>query len=467
MSSRIDQFNERYGNRNKNNTSEEAENKEEKNKKKKKVVKDFSELESLVGETLEGDKDMAETFDITKTPDYVELKEYISKTNVGIDIANLSEEEYKKISKEMNDAKEAEAKDNEGAETPTGGENEPKSEEGKDKPEEITLEGGKEDPDWVKKLEEHWKPWCEDEKRKYIYERDVEKEGLNFKYYKTQEDKEAGKHAAEVHYTSPNKVSIKTHDGKPADMDFWKSFADKVSKDGQLVNFERVGKEDNKAKLFLACMFAGVETKNVDPKEINFENAFKELSPEEKKAAQEALGLDENGKKLQPQTEEKTTEAGGEGISFEDWKTKIQKAKDENGADSEFNMSAVDVDEKAKAYVAARLLGMKTKNVDPDKLDLAPVFASMTKEDQENPAVRMLALRAMVQNKEKTGFYKNDGSEVDTAVADKNAQRKELKGYRDQSADTSLSQDDRDTAKGQYDAVKQAIIDKARANKGK
>ncbi|MDR1694675.1 MAG: hypothetical protein LBR70_05770 [Lactobacillaceae bacterium] len=501
MSKEIDDFNRRYGDRkSKKKPLEPAADKEDKKepkKDKKEVIKDFSKLESLINtEELEGDKAMAdeETHEKEeKTPvadetllpipegeawnSFIGTKDLKSMPVAEANALIKKYEEWSKLQQEIEAAEKAIAEEKaadkkkaleiEKEEKAAAAKAIKDEVDGKktEDAEKVILEerddGKKRSPDdkWVQDLETHWKGWCENKDRGYLYERDESQSGLAFKYYKSVSDKAAGVHAVEVHYESPEIVKIKTSDGKAADYEFWKNFALGAKKEQQVVNFTKMAKEENRAKLYIACIANGVDVKSVDEATLSFEDAFKDssLKAEDRKIVMEKLGLDEYGKKIG---------AKKEGISFEDWKAKIQKAQEEHGKEVAVDVGTVPEEDRAKAFVAAKLLGAKPNGVDTDKLDLVPVFTEMTKEDQENPAVRALALRAMVQNKEKTGHYKEEKSETDKIAAKKEQARRILEGTRDlkdkeTDGKTDAEKKDIETAKKRYDFAHKALVDHA------
>lgn len=290
----------------------------------------------------EGDNKMADEFKISDE-DRAFLEKYAEKSGEKIDFDNIKDQaSLDVIMKKAKDAEKTPEEDTNSAEVDDKAHESEEMEvpeaANDNEPENVGLEkkeGAEEIPDeeWVKNMEAHWKGWCEDRDPKYEYERDKEKKGYAFKYYKTAEDKELNKHAVEVHYETQSDVKIKTFDGKSADLEFWKSFADAAKKNDQVVNFEKMGKEENKAKLYLACMFNGVDVKNVNVDTINFESAFKELNDEEKKVAQEKLGLDENGVKVAPETEKTETEEKVEEKTEEKSEEKTEEPKEYTLAD--------------------------------------------------------------------------------------------------------------------------------------
>lgn len=147
---------------------------------------------------------------------------------------------------------------------------------------------------------EHWKGWCDS--KSYVYEEvnaTDEKIGFHFRYYKNEEAKKDGDFEADVHYPTKELAKVKSKSGKQLTLEFWKSFAEEANKNSQLINFSKIKNKDNKAKLLLACIVSGTEYSNVDAKKINFADAFKELSQEDKEKAMKKLDLDKDGIKIE------------------------------------------------------------------------------------------------------------------------------------------------------------------------
>lgn len=146
----------------------------------------------------------------------------------------------------------------------------------------------------------HWKGWCGS--KNYVYEEVNATDkaiGFHFRYYKNEEAKKNGDYEADVRYPTQELAKVKSKDGKPLSVEFWKSFAQDADNNKQLINFSKVKREDNKAKLLLACIVTGTEYSNVEVKKINFAEAFKELSSEDREKAMKKLDLDKEGVRIE------------------------------------------------------------------------------------------------------------------------------------------------------------------------
>lgn len=433
MSSQIDKFNQRQqraeeerkkrAKANRANSSEAVEdNKTETDNKK---TNDLSELGNIVdvstltepqqGNT--GDTTMADEFKISDA-DKTFLQEYLDKSGKKQDLEGISEEDFKTLMAEAKKNSENSEEEKAGDEKNQDGDVEKHEAANDNEPEKPVLEKKEgaqvsNDSEWVKKMDTHWKGWCEDrEGPKYIYERDAEqKEGYSFKYYKNSEDKAAGKPATEVHYKTESDVEIKTADGKPADYEFWKSFANAAKKNEQVVNFEKMGKAENKSRLYLACVVQGVGVKNANLDDMNFEESFKYLSDEEKKIAQAKLGLDENGAKIVKETE------GQE-------KPKDEEIKQEESKQEE----------------------SKQVNIAKDRIaELRNVLAGR-KEDKDGKVVY-------------------DSDDLQKYQESKAKTREDMKDHVRDSKDETKTDAERQSSKDSYDAIKKTLIDNAIKNK--
>ncbi len=127
-------------------------------------------------------------------------------------------------------------------------------------------------------LDTYYKNWCEKEHTPpYVYE-NTTKEGVHYSmdYYKTPEDKAAGKKAAAIEYTDQNNVVV---EGEP-DYEFLSAMARKAKLDEKKgIAFDEEMTPEFKAKLAAACVEHGLKMKD-GPQFIDYKSFEQDLSPE-------------------------------------------------------------------------------------------------------------------------------------------------------------------------------------------
>lgn len=127
-------------------------------------------------------------------------------------------------------------------------------------------------------LDTYYKNWCEKEHTPpYVYE-NTTKEGTlySMNYYKTPEDKAAGKKAAAIEYTDQNNVVV---EGEP-DYEFLSAMARKAKMDEKKgIAFDAEMTPEFAAKLAAACVEHGLKMKD-GPNFIDYKSFEQDLSPE-------------------------------------------------------------------------------------------------------------------------------------------------------------------------------------------
>lgn len=133
-------------------------------------------------------------------------------------------------------------------------------------------------------LDTYYKNWCEQEHQPpYVYENTNEQSpAYGMKYYKTEEDKTAGKPAARALYHDAKNVEVESTDDKGPDYEFLDALVRKAALDGQPgIIFEDGMTPEFANKLAAACVKYGLKMKG-QPENIDVSEFADQLTPEQK-----------------------------------------------------------------------------------------------------------------------------------------------------------------------------------------
>lgn len=133
-------------------------------------------------------------------------------------------------------------------------------------------------------LDTYYKNWCEQEHQPpYVYENTNEQSpAYGMKYYKTEEDKTAGKPAARALYHDAKNVEVESTDDKGPDYEFLDALVRKAVLDGQPgIIFEDGMTPEFANKLAAACVKYGLKMKG-QPENIDVSEFADQLTPEQK-----------------------------------------------------------------------------------------------------------------------------------------------------------------------------------------
>ena len=133
-------------------------------------------------------------------------------------------------------------------------------------------------------LDAYYQDWCEKEHQPpYVYENTQEESpAYGMKYYKTPEDKAAGKPAARALYHYKKNVEVECADDKGPDYEFIDALVRKAALDGQPgIKFGEEMTPEFANKLAAACVKYGMKMKG-QPEKIDVSEFADQLTPEQK-----------------------------------------------------------------------------------------------------------------------------------------------------------------------------------------
>ena len=133
-------------------------------------------------------------------------------------------------------------------------------------------------------LDAYYQDWCEKEHQPpYVYENTQEESpAYGMKYYKTPEDKAAGKPAARALYHDKKNVEVECADDKGPDYEFIDALVRKAALDGQPgIKFGEEMTPEFANKLAAACVKYGMKMKG-QPEKIDVSEFADQLTPEQK-----------------------------------------------------------------------------------------------------------------------------------------------------------------------------------------
>lgn len=230
-----------------------------------------------------------------------------------------------------------------------------------------------------------------------------------------------------LNYTSPTNLSLNA-DTK---VEALRAVVYNAKKEGiGAIDFSKMKDEKNIKRFFMLAVAHGMKVESLDKIPDISEAELANLSDKER-----AL-FKENMKQIQEKTSEgNQEESKEESKDYGYWKKVVEKDIQDKGSKAEIDFEQAEKPEdKARLFLAAKVLGAQTTNVDAKELNVMAHVGELPKIDQ---------MRLMVINKQETGVYKEKDSEFDK----NRTERGEIKAeHKTKIGETALGTDERKTA---------------------